>query len=74
MLLQLPFDCTLPHGWSMLAGTVAQVIVGAAMEYQTRKRSHSYLDKINEQLFEPRGLYAVVMTYVPNAQRPVTSE
>jgi len=63
-----------PHGGAVLAGTVAQVIVGAAMEYQRRKRSHSYLDQINEQLFKPRGLYAVVMTYVPNAPRPVTSE
>ncbi|KAK5316323.1 hypothetical protein LTR70_006277 [Exophiala xenobiotica] len=63
-----------PHGWAVLAGTVTQVIVGAAMKHQRRKRSHSYLDQINEQLFKLRGLYAVVMTYVPNAQRPVTSK
>lgn len=62
-----------PHGWSMLAGTFAQVVVGAAMEYQTRSRGNNYMDQLNEKLFKPRGLYAVVMTYVPNASRPVTT-
>ena len=63
-----------PHGWAILASTLAQVVVGSAMEYQKRSRGNSFMDQINDKLFKPRGLYAVVMTYVPNAERPVTAK
>lgn len=63
-----------PNIWAGLASTVVQVAAGAAIEYQRRSRGNTYLDQINEKLFKPRGLYAVIMTYHPNASRPVHAE
>ena len=56
----------------IMATTLAvQIAVGTAMELQKRQRTNTLLDIMNEQLFKPRGLYAMVMAYQPNTQRPV---
>lgn len=47
---------------SMSVGTVNNV----AQEIQRRYRSNKFLDQINEAVFKPRGLFAMVMTYKPD--------
>lgn len=43
--------------------TVISVIAGTARELQVRHRGNSFLDRINQDLLEPRGLYAMVMAF-----------
>lgn len=47
---------------SSTVGTVNTV----AQELQRRYRSNKFLDQINEALFKPRGLFAMVMAYKPD--------
>ena len=61
---------------SMIVGAASmavQVVVGAAIVQQKRSRARTFLDDMNEKVFKPRGLYAVVMSYNPQQQRPVQS-
>ncbi|OCL03483.1 hypothetical protein AOQ84DRAFT_325915 [Glonium stellatum] len=62
-----------PSVTAMITSTVIQVAVGAAKEVQSRKRANSFLDDMNEKLFQPRGLYCLVMAFKPDAERPVTT-
>lgn len=48
-----------------------QVVAGTAREIQSRKRRNTFLDRANQELFMPRGLYAMVMAFkdqVPGQQ------
>jgi hypothetical protein len=56
----------------VMAVTIAvQVVAGTARELQIRQRSNNYLDEINEQLFKPRGLFALVMCFDPSSARKI---
>jgi len=51
--------------------TVIKVAAGTARELQSRHRRNTFLDRVNEALFMPRGLYAMVMAFkdvVPGQQ------
>lgn len=51
---------------------VAQVAAGTARELQSRHRKNSFLDRVNQELLMPRGLYAMVMAFkedIPNQRR-----
>ena len=63
-----------PSVAAMITSTVVQVAVGIAMEIQKRTRSNSFLDEMNERLFRPRGLYALVMVFKPDEERSMGSE
>lgn len=55
-----------PNGIATAVSISVGVAAGVAKEVQGRYRSNKYLDKINEDLFKPRGLVAMVMTYKPD--------
>lgn len=55
---------------TMAVSISVQVATGIAKELDSRYRANAYLDEINRQLFMPRGLYAMVMRYKPQAQLP----
>lgn len=40
-----------------------QVVAGAAKEVQSRHRRNTFLDCANQELFMPRGMYAMVMAF-----------
>lgn len=44
-----------------------QVTVGVASEIQKRHRSNEFLAQMNRQLFMPRGLFCMVMTFKPSS-------
>ena len=44
-----------------------QVAAGVAKEVQTRYKRNTFLDTINETWLMPKGLYAMIMTYKPDA-------
>jgi len=56
-----------PHFAATIASTVAQIAVGTAKELQVRHRTNTFLDQMNATLFEPKGLYCLIMTYNPDA-------
>jgi hypothetical protein len=58
---------------AMAVTTAVQIAAGTAKEIQSRHRANTYLDELNEKLFKPRGLYALIMSYKPDATRPVSS-
>jgi hypothetical protein len=48
---------------AQVVGTVVQIAAGTAREIQMRSRSNAYLDLVNQQIFMPRGLFAMVMAF-----------
>lgn len=50
----------------MATSIAIQVAAGTAQELQARYRTNTFLDQMNESLFKPRGLYAMIMTFKPD--------
>jgi hypothetical protein len=48
-----------------------QVVAGTAMELQTRHRANTFLDEMNEKIFKPRGLFALVMAFDPSSSKTI---
>jgi hypothetical protein len=63
-----------PDIWAQVATTVVQVAVGTAKELQARHRSNTFLDQMNNQLFMPRGLFAMVMTFKPDSGKAIEGQ
>lgn len=57
----------LPNGAATITSVVVSVAVGACIRYQESKRTNSFMDDMNEKIFKPRGLYALIMKYNPHA-------
>ncbi|KAJ9611130.1 hypothetical protein H2200_004313 [Cladophialophora chaetospira] len=57
----------LPPGISQAVQLAIMVSVKIAKDIQSRKRQNTFLDRINEEFFHPRGLYCVVMTWQPDS-------
>lgn len=60
-----------PEAAAQIVSTVVQVVAGTARELQSRSRRNTFLDRVNQDLFMPRGLYAMVMAFkdqVPGQQ------
>lgn len=47
----------------MIVTTAVQLAAVSAKEVQTRHRRNTYLDRINQDVFMPRGLFAMVMAF-----------
>lgn len=60
-----------PSVYAMAVSMAVQVAAGTAIELQRRYRANTFLDQMNEVLFRPRGLYALIMGFKPNMDRPV---
>lgn len=56
-----------PHGAAMITSVVVSIAVGACIKHQESQRTNNFLDDMNERIFKPRGLYAMIMKYNPNA-------
>ena len=61
-----------PEPVTQITSTIIQFAAGAAIYLQTTQRTHSFLDEMNDKLFKPRGLYALVMKYIPQGTRPIS--
>lgn len=55
-----------PNPIAMGVSIGVQIINNTGKELQTRHRTNSYLQRINESLFMPHGLYCLIMTYKPD--------
>ncbi|KAK7416894.1 hypothetical protein QQX98_004952 [Neonectria punicea] len=59
-------DIAYPEPIMMLLGVGIGIATDAAMEAQSRFRSNKFLDRVNEELFIPRGLVCLVVTWKPD--------
>lgn len=58
----------------MATSIAVQVAVGTAKEVQSRYRANAFLARMNEELFKPRGLFAMVMSFKPDSSKALSSE
>ena len=49
----------------MVASTIVNIAVMAAMEVQENQRNNDFLTQMNEKFFRPRGLYCLIFAYEP---------
>ncbi|PLN85050.1 hypothetical protein BDW42DRAFT_191133 [Aspergillus taichungensis] len=56
-----------PMGIGMAVAVAIQKATKALIEVEGRRKSNTFFDKINDQVFRPRGLYCLVMTYNPDS-------
>ena len=52
-----------PSVIAMAVTTAVQIAARTGQEIQSRQRTNSFLDKMNEELFKPAGLYAMIVKY-----------
>jgi hypothetical protein len=57
-----------PSAIAMAVSMSVQAASRGAMELQSRRRTNSYLDKANKELFHPRNLHCMIMTFKPEAR------
>ncbi|TGO59478.1 hypothetical protein BCON_0044g00380 [Botryotinia convoluta] len=56
-----------PGPITMGVSIATQFAVGVAMELQSRSRTNTFLDRVNNEYFMPRGLYCLILTYKPES-------
>ena len=56
-----------PSVIAMAVTTAVQVAAGVGQEVQARSRTNHFLDQMNEELFKPAGLYAMIVKYKSQA-------
>jgi hypothetical protein len=61
----------IPSIYAMAVSMAVQVASGTALEFQRRYRTNTFLNQMNEAVFKPRGLFALIMCYKPYAIRPI---
>ena len=52
----------------MAVTTAVQIAAHTGEEIQSRHRTNDFLDKVNEELFKPAGLYAMIVKYKTEAE------
>ncbi|KAI5194239.1 hypothetical protein E4T39_08719 [Aureobasidium subglaciale] len=57
----------LPSITSFAVSAAIQVATIVAAEGQTRYKTNTFLDRVNRNFFEPRGLFCLVMTWNPDS-------
>jgi len=57
-----------PEPITMAVTTVVQVAAGVGKEFDSRRKTNNFLDRMNEALFKPAGCYAFIMKYKPDAE------
>ena len=57
-----------PEPITMAVTTAVQVAAGAGKEFDSRRKTNNFLDRMNEALFKPAGCYAFIMKYKPDAE------
>lgn len=57
-----------PSITAMIVTTAVQLAAVSAREVQSRHRHNTYLDRINQDIFMPRGLFAMIMAFKPDSE------
>ena len=62
-----------PSVIAMAVCTTVEVGARVGSELQARSRTNNFLDLMNEQLFRPAGVYAMIVKYKPDAEMEQTA-
>jgi hypothetical protein len=57
-----------PEPITMAVTTVVQFAAGTGKEFDARRKTNNFLDRMNEALFKPAGCYAFIMKYKPDSE------
>ncbi|KAI7477969.1 hypothetical protein KC357_g4449 [Hortaea werneckii] len=57
-----------PSVIAMAVTTAVQIAAGVGEEIQSRQRTNHFLDRMNDELFRPAGLFAFIMKYKTDAE------
>ncbi|KAI6909417.1 hypothetical protein D0869_03447 [Hortaea werneckii] len=57
-----------PSVIAMAVTTAVQIAAGVGEEIQARQRTNEFLDRMNDELFKPAGLFAFIMKYQTDAE------
>ncbi|PWY82119.1 hypothetical protein BO70DRAFT_405330 [Aspergillus heteromorphus CBS 117.55] len=66
----------IPEPTAMIVSLVVCIVAGTARELQQRQRENSFLDRVNQEILMPRGLYGMIMAFkdrVPSDQNGLSS-
>ncbi|KAF9882678.1 hypothetical protein FE257_005652 [Aspergillus nanangensis] len=63
----------IPSAVSFAVSIMISVTTEMAIRADGRRKSNAFIDKINQELFRPRGLYCLVMTWKPDSDAAVSS-
>lgn len=53
----------IPEPTAQAVSIVTQFVAGFGQEIDARKKANTFLDKMNEELFKPAGVYAMIVKY-----------
>ncbi|OAP63363.1 hypothetical protein AYL99_02590 [Fonsecaea erecta] len=59
-----------PNGIAMGVSLGVQVVAGLIAQAEAKWRTNSFLDRMNTEFFQPRGLFCLLMSYNPIAMGP----
>ncbi|KAI1322412.1 hypothetical protein F5Y16DRAFT_41407 [Xylariaceae sp. FL0255] len=54
-----------PNHIALGVSVAVQIVAGVIAKAETRWKTNSLLDRVNEEYFQPRGLYCLLMAYKP---------
>ncbi|KAI0113518.1 hypothetical protein F4814DRAFT_422033 [Daldinia grandis] len=57
----------IPSAIGSTVGLAVQITAGVYQEMRSRKNQNAFLLKMNDELFQPRGLYCFIMAYNPES-------
>ncbi|CAK7209645.1 hypothetical protein SCUCBS95973_000510 [Sporothrix curviconia] len=55
----------IPNHIALGVSAAVQIIAGIMAKAETRWKTNSFMDRMNEDFFRPRGLYCLIMSYSP---------
>ncbi|KAH8430969.1 uncharacterized protein LDX57_008631 [Aspergillus melleus] len=63
----------MPSAIGIAVSIMIQVGTDVAIAAENRRKTNTYFDKINQEMFHPRGLHCLVMTWKPESDSPCVS-
>ncbi|TPX18557.1 uncharacterized protein E0L32_002414 [Thyridium curvatum] len=57
----------IPNHIALGVSAAVQIIAGIVAKAETRWKTNSFMDRMNDEFFRPRGLYCLIMSYNPIA-------
>ncbi|CAK7224210.1 hypothetical protein SEUCBS140593_005495 [Sporothrix eucalyptigena] len=57
----------IPNHIALGVSAAVQIIAGIVAKAETRWKTNTFMDRINDEFFRPRGLYCLIMSYNPIA-------
>ncbi|KAB8228259.1 uncharacterized protein BDW43DRAFT_304070 [Aspergillus alliaceus] len=63
----------MPSAIGIVVGIAIQLTTDVAVAMDARRKTNLYFDKVNEELFRPRGLYCLLMTWKPESSSTIAS-